>query len=164
VRADLGFVELGSLLDVGLDEELTSRAEQTGDMVEYVRPDDESLRVPPFPPRIGKMKEGRRANHPGSVEECEPDVFGETRPVGNMTQKALVHDDRPFALDLGPEGEVSLSGRRSARNPAPGPHPPDGKATLEQRFASIVPSSGNRGAAAYRRLASAAKSGSTTAP
>jgi hypothetical protein len=127
MRADLGFVELGSLLDVGLDEELTSRTEQTGDMVEYVRPDDESLRVPPFPPRIGKMKEeGGERTIRGQSRECQPDVLGEdTTSFGkSMTQKALVHDDRPFALDLEPEkADVSLSGQATQQEtPAPRPH------------------------------------------
>ena len=63
---DDSFVQLGSLLDVGLDVQLTSRPQEPCDLREEDVAHHEPLRMALLPPRIGEVQEDARDDAVGT--------------------------------------------------------------------------------------------------
>lgn len=115
-RPDDVRIELGALLDVGLNEELTARLEQPSDLRQEDVAHDEALLVPLLPPRIGEVKE-HPAHAPGGTEAGQrmPSVLTEDARVGAVPVlgEPLIADGGPLATDLEPDQE-RFGRRRSA--------------------------------------------------
>jgi hypothetical protein len=114
--ADLGRVQRGALLDVGLDEQLAAGGEQPDHLAEQHVAHDEPLGVPLLPPRIGEMHE-HGAHRPGGAEPRERDlrVLGENAPAAAEPglAEALVDQVGPLQAHL----EADEAHRRVRREP-----------------------------------------------
>lgn len=99
---DFTLVALGPLFHISLNEELTPGRERSLDRIEQWRAKNEAFFVPLLPPRVGKMQihAGERARYKPRHDQAS--VLGEhsTAPRKLALGQALVHDRRPFPLDL----------------------------------------------------------------
>jgi len=119
---DCALVELGALLDVGLDVELSAGCEQPSDLVEEHVAHHEALRVALLPPGIGEVEvDTRHRSVRLDARQSAPCVFTEDARSRSVTElgEAGVSDGSPLATDLEPH-EPRLWGRQCTLDEEPG--------------------------------------------
>jgi hypothetical protein len=99
---DQGFVVVGSLGHVGLDEELPLGQEHAGELAQELRSEDQPLLMALLPPRIGKVQVSDRQGGAGKPQQCGLGVLGEHASAVRQATlgQTLVDDGRPFASNL----------------------------------------------------------------
>ena len=116
MRRDYFCVELGSLENVRLHEELATAFEQTRHLVQEDVAHDETLLVPLLPPRIGEVEE-RTAHTMIGTETRKRDarIFAEHARTRGMTGlgETRVTDDSPLLSDLEAEQRCLGLGERA---------------------------------------------------